>query len=406
MKKLFPNSTLLVICAIIFSCCHKDKISAVAPIKSTEKNILSFTFIGLPKGEIDQTKKTIQFTVPTGTIVTGLKPVIQVSAKATVNPPSGQAQDFTNKVTYTVTAEDGSTQEYKVSVAVEGMLAPKEIAVPRNSASKILSFDFDALTPKVIGKVEETQVILKVPEGTDVRSLVPTIVISPKATITPSLGEAQDFSNHKTIIYTVTSEDGSSKGFYAVAVFIVPKFNFTITSISPFMAAQGSLVSIKGVNFNYNGYGNKKVILTDKQNPSVSTTISKFEKLTDNELAFKIPDNMEPATYSVSVSIDDQEQQVNSDITIISADPIIYSTDPSLFIRGEAFIIQGKFFDESGNVVTLEKNGQALKLELLSESSKGIKMKIQDVAGMHMEDNWTLTVTTTRGQVSKVVRVN
>ncbi len=124
MNKLFLNSTLLIICAALFCCCHKDKVSPVAPAKSTDKNILFFTFIGLPKGEIDQIKKTIQFTVPAGTIVTALKPVIQVSEKASVNPASNQLQDFTKEIAYTITAEDGSKQEYKVIVKTSEVPTP------------------------------------------------------------------------------------------------------------------------------------------------------------------------------------------------------------------------------------------------------------------------------------------
>lgn len=47
-----------------------------------------------------------------------LVPVIQVSDKASVSPASGTAQDFTDSVTYTVTAEDHSEQEYIVTVDV------------------------------------------------------------------------------------------------------------------------------------------------------------------------------------------------------------------------------------------------------------------------------------------------
>jgi hypothetical protein len=47
-----------------------------------------------------------------------LAPVIEVSEKATVNPASGTARDFTAPATYTVTAEDGSVQDYTVTVTV------------------------------------------------------------------------------------------------------------------------------------------------------------------------------------------------------------------------------------------------------------------------------------------------
>jgi hypothetical protein len=128
MKKLFLNSTLLYICAVIFCCCHKNKTTPAVPAKSTgsvksqEKRILSFKFSGLPKeavGQINQTRKTVQFTLPRNTDVTVLIPSIQVSEKAIINLPSGQAHDFTKRVVYIVTAEDGSKQGYTVTVFKE-----------------------------------------------------------------------------------------------------------------------------------------------------------------------------------------------------------------------------------------------------------------------------------------------
>ncbi len=74
----------------------------------------------IPSGntDINQTNHTIAVTMPAGTNVTSLTPSITVSDKASVSPASGAAQDFTNPVTYTVTAEDGTQQTYIVTVTV------------------------------------------------------------------------------------------------------------------------------------------------------------------------------------------------------------------------------------------------------------------------------------------------
>lgn len=88
--------------------------------KSSEKQITGFTISGqVGQSEINQTAHTIKVTMPNETNVTSLTPAITVSSKATVSPESGSAQDFTNPVTYTVTAEDGTTQNYQVSVEVQ-----------------------------------------------------------------------------------------------------------------------------------------------------------------------------------------------------------------------------------------------------------------------------------------------
>ncbi|MDA3867034.1 MAG: T9SS type A sorting domain-containing protein [Salinivirgaceae bacterium] len=58
---------------------------------------------------IDETTGNIQIEVLYGTDITNLAPSITVSDGASIVPASGAGNDFTNPVTYTVTAEDGIT---------------------------------------------------------------------------------------------------------------------------------------------------------------------------------------------------------------------------------------------------------------------------------------------------------
>ena len=84
----------------------------VAP--SPAKDITAFSFTSpAATGTISGT--AIAVSVPHGTNVTALVPTITHSG-ASVSPNSGVAQDFTNPVIYTVTAEDASTQAYTVTV--------------------------------------------------------------------------------------------------------------------------------------------------------------------------------------------------------------------------------------------------------------------------------------------------
>ena len=86
--------------------------------KSSEKQITAFVFTSpSATGVIDEMAKTITVEVSAGTTLTALVPTITVSEKARVNPASGVAQNFTSTVTYTVTAEDGTTAEYRVTVS-------------------------------------------------------------------------------------------------------------------------------------------------------------------------------------------------------------------------------------------------------------------------------------------------
>ena len=85
----------------------------VAPVSSA-KNMLTFG----PGAVINGAH--ITWTVPKGTDVTSLAPTYTVSRSATGAPASGTAQDFTKPVTYTVTAQDGSAQDYTVTVIANG----------------------------------------------------------------------------------------------------------------------------------------------------------------------------------------------------------------------------------------------------------------------------------------------
>src|SRR3989344_112937 len=60
----------------------------------------------------------IEISVPFGTDITALAPVIRISGGASVSPASEEEQDFTNPVSYAVTAEDGDTETYEITVSV------------------------------------------------------------------------------------------------------------------------------------------------------------------------------------------------------------------------------------------------------------------------------------------------
>ncbi|UOB16910.1 leucine-rich repeat domain-containing protein [Abyssalbus ytuae] len=194
------------------------KVSVKKADPGTGKQILSFVFkeednTALNEdvtAEINQEDKTITATVPFGTELASLLPLIEVSEEATVSPAG--AQDFTNEVAYTVTAQDGTQAIYKISV---------EIAL--NNANKILSFVFKeedntALNEDVTAAInqEEKTITATFPFNTDVTSLLPLIEVSEEATVSPA--GAQDFTNE--VIFTVTAQDQTQEHYTF-------KFNFT-----------------------------------------------------------------------------------------------------------------------------------------------------------------------------------
>jgi hypothetical protein len=90
-------------------------------VKSSEKLIKSFNIENLNPniiGVIDDINNKINLTVPYGTNITNIVPTISISDKASVAPSNQLAQNFTNTILYTVTAEDLSTKTYEVKVTI------------------------------------------------------------------------------------------------------------------------------------------------------------------------------------------------------------------------------------------------------------------------------------------------
>ncbi len=106
---------------------------------SSAADILTFDFGAYGPATITGTDITMA--VPYGTDVTALSPTYTVSPFATCVPTSGSTQDFTSPVHYIVTAQDGTTQDYTVTVTV---IIPPGIAV---GASGSGTLTFDALPP-------------------------------------------------------------------------------------------------------------------------------------------------------------------------------------------------------------------------------------------------------------------
>lgn len=80
----------------------------------------------------------VNIEVVNGTDVTSLVPIITVSENAVIEPLSGEVQDFTSPVTYIVTAEDGSTKEWVVTVTAASSKSSKDKDHAVSSTDQIL----------------------------------------------------------------------------------------------------------------------------------------------------------------------------------------------------------------------------------------------------------------------------
>ena len=118
--------------------------------QSGENRILVFTINGR-SGGINHDTGRITVVLAAGTDAGSLTPTIAVSDKATVIPGSGVAQDFTEPVSYRVTAENGTARTYSAAVT----LLPADLDTALDEAADAKSEIVTA------GSAEE------VPEGTE-----------------------------------------------------------------------------------------------------------------------------------------------------------------------------------------------------------------------------------------------
>ena len=90
---------------------------------TTSTGITAFSINGVAAA-VNNTTNTITITMPRGTDVTKLTPVIATNGVKSLTPGNGETVDFTNAVTYTAAMEDGSSKTYTVTVYVDkGTLA-------------------------------------------------------------------------------------------------------------------------------------------------------------------------------------------------------------------------------------------------------------------------------------------
>lgn len=144
------------------------------------------------------TAGTIEVTMPAGTPLKALVPVIKTSPNSTISSAGGIATDFTNSVNYVVTAQNGARKTWTVTVTAPATLS---------NEAKILTFTLPGQTEAVIGT---DTVTVKMPAGSAITSLVPSpFTVSANATVSPDKTAAQDFSN--PVKYVVKAQDGTTK---------------------------------------------------------------------------------------------------------------------------------------------------------------------------------------------------
>ncbi|MEP0085629.1 MAG: right-handed parallel beta-helix repeat-containing protein, partial [Maribacter dokdonensis] len=136
---LFFFTTLLLFTCLFQSCAsEKDHVEDgnTTHEQSEEPKITAFSFLTTDNNSLtsniaatlDEEKKTIYVELdPLVLNIDQLIPTITLSSGSTVSPISKSEQDFSHEVTYTVTAENGTTTVYKVVPSIIGNICTSNL---------------------------------------------------------------------------------------------------------------------------------------------------------------------------------------------------------------------------------------------------------------------------------------
>ena len=174
-------------------------------------DILSYTSnVALADAVIDDVNFTVDMEATFGTDVTALSNIFTLSPGASasvggVDQVSGTtANDFTNPVVYTVTAQDGSTQDWTVTV---------NVALVASDAKEILTFSING----VDGVIGDGTITVALDAFADLSDLTPSFTISPFASVTVNgAPQVSGFFSHDfstPVTYVVEAQDETTKDF-------------------------------------------------------------------------------------------------------------------------------------------------------------------------------------------------
>jgi hypothetical protein len=193
--------------------------------KSPAKAITAYSLAG-NAGTIDETAKTIAVTMPNGTNVTALVATFTttgavVKAGAVTQTSGTTTNDFTAPVAYTVTAADGTTANYTVTVALGG-----------TSAKAITAFSLAGIA----GTINESTgtIAVTVPNGTNLSALTATFSTTGAAVNVGSVVQTSGTTTNNftaPLVYNVTAADGT-KAAYTVTVTVASSSARAITAYS------------------------------------------------------------------------------------------------------------------------------------------------------------------------------
>ena len=185
MKSIFKNLRsvvmILLSAVIIMSCDNSTEDGLVTDVSV---NISSFNVNGI-SGEIDHKNDKITVTLPYGTSVKVLSPILEIPQGAIASPAYGGVIDFSQPVTFRI--KNGNIyKDYQVTVKAQ---------------NPIISFKINGLSATI--NHSNKTIALTIPEGSNLTALQPVIELANGVSITPASGATINFTN--PVLFTVSN---------------------------------------------------------------------------------------------------------------------------------------------------------------------------------------------------------
>ncbi|GAA4936124.1 hypothetical protein GCM10023314_05590 [Algibacter agarivorans] len=292
-----------------------SKVMTFASI-SAETDILTFSFTEQTgAATIDAVAHTVVVEVANGTDLSALVSSFTLSAGATAvvgstaQTSGTTSNDFSNDVTYKVTAADGTTTQDWVVTVTEAASAETDI----------LTFSFTEQTGAATIDAVSHTVVVEVANGTDLSALVSSFTLSAGATAVVGVAAqvsgttSNDFSNDVT--YTVTAADGTTTQDWVVTVteeatLDIDKINLNTFALYPNPVKASS----RNVNYNLpNGVSQLNITVYDVLGKVVSHYLNAPNNSGANEVA---KPQVAKGIYLLRFSFNNGEQHITKRVVI------------------------------------------------------------------------------------------
>ncbi len=202
----------------------KEYIVSISVASGTSKDFTSFSFTSSANTGLSTnytaiiSGTAIAVSVPTSAGLSSLKATFttdgaSVAVGGTSQSTGSTVNNFTNVVTYTVTALDSSTQNYTVTVT--GLAGTKAI-----SAFSFTTAKNSGLASNVTASISGTNITATFPYGTGVTALIPTFTTNGASVSVSGANQTSGTTTNSyssSVTYTVTAEDATTQNYSVTA---------------------------------------------------------------------------------------------------------------------------------------------------------------------------------------------